>query len=698
MRAPIPSAVFAAAALASMGWPGHAGAQEVRQPVTMSVDGLFGAELLLPERYNPIVVTVENRTSRTFQGEVEVQVTHWQQAPERHVVPLDLPGGATRRVRVTVHVGDNGANIVAHYRAAGRRLAEAATSPTYNRAQDGIVILSDPPRLRGVLLDLSVEDEDPYSGVQAVTLPVGVVPGDATTGDPIVPEHAVGWAPVRLLVASAPMLARVPEADRPALVDWLRSGGRLLVFPRTDADLADPFVRQLAGRITIGPGSEEAHPLVPSAAERRSLHGDARFRPEPFGGSAPIGFGRVYVASYDGSAPPFVEAHETRSLIRSIVAEPAPWVRDHLRFPFGMRTEQSLDPYGYGQIGTFDVLRRALDPNESFRPALSFVAIILLLYVFLVGPVNFAFVGKRNQPTLALLTTPLAAIACLVLMLGVGYIGKGTTMRYRSVSMLELVEGDPVGPERRYAGLFLTRPADFDLPAPSRGMVRPVTGMGGDRSAWFDHGGAAPVLRGVRGRLWETVFVREDRIGELDGPVTFVREDTVITAVRNGSGQRLRGAIVLGITGDLYAVGDIGPGEERPVRGPAAMQLSSDEMFWGDSDPRLAEVGALMQLDEDELPLFQGIVAAAGRTLRSGETAILVAGVATDPARREAEVFSQERDLRFVRVVPYVQGGSVAHRPELDIRDDMFGPADHEDTELPPLDDPLNPPPAEEAP
>ena len=145
-------------------------------------------------------------------------------------------------------------------------------------------------------------------------------------------------------------------------------------------------------------------------------------------------------------------------------------------------------------------MRVALDPNESYKPGLAIAAVLLLLYVVLVGPVNFRFIGKRGTPTLALLTTPALAALGLVAMLGVGYIGKGVLMRYRRVEVSEAIEGERFAPSRRYTSLFLTRPVVFDLDAPARGALTMVPGGMGDVPPTTEHPGGATHLRDVRGR------------------------------------------------------------------------------------------------------------------------------------------------------------------------------------------------------
>jgi hypothetical protein len=323
--------------------------------------------------------------------------------------------------------------------------------------------------------------------------------------------------------------------------------------------------------------------------------------------------------------------------------------------PYGAQDDVTSDNW-YAAGPSFTQLRSALDPNEGYRPALGLVAIVLLLYVVVVGPVNFHFVGKTNRPTVALLTTPFAALACLAVMLGVGYIGKGTRMRYRRVEVVEVVEGDREGPSRRYAGLFLTRPADFDLQSPARGVVRTVRGAGGDSPPVVDHTGERPVLRDVRGRLWETVFVREDQIADLGGPVTFERDARRLVAVSNGTPHTLRGAVVIDSVGGVYPVGDVPSGGRAAITPVSRLTLQhgvGNQMFWGPEDPNLDAFAEIVGIrEEDEQDLLQGAMRVFGGTLVTPPMPTLFARIEVAGNERVAGLFGRESDHRFLRVVP----------------------------------------------
>src|SRR5690606_15700931 len=123
----------------------------------------------------------------------------------------------------------------------------------------------------------------------------------------------------------------------------------------------------------------------------------------------------------------------------------------------------------------------------------------------------------------------------MLVLLVVGYIGKGVSMRYRRFEVVELIEGQERAPARRYTGLYSTRPGSFGLPVTPRGEV--ALRIDGSRQVGptYVHEGDGVRLADFRAGLWETVFLREDRIVDLGGTIRFERDGRRLSAVVNDS-------------------------------------------------------------------------------------------------------------------------------------------------------------------
>ncbi|UJR79738.1 hypothetical protein [Sandaracinus amylolyticus] len=630
-------------------------AQQAPPPVEVRVEGVLGNEALIGDGYSTVAVTVRNLTRETFRGRLVVRTSQWNQPPDRHAVPLDLPPAEQRRVLITLFVNGSGTQIEARYEAGDALLGSASMSSAYAPSGRSLVVLADPSRLRATLLDLqaSVPDENPgYYGAatgseRAVQVPIGTITIDGTTGDPIVPDDVLGYSTVAVLAAQASMLTRLSDRELDAIRRWVHAGGHLVIFPRSEGDLATPLVRETFGAVRYS----ETRRLVPGDFAPGALPAleCARGATERFGCADRVGAGAVYVTAYDASAPPHVDRPEVRELLRSIAQRA---LRDPAttRFTLG-RGIDSLEQTWWDGRPSLARLRAALDPNEGYRPALGLVGIVLFLYVIVVGPLNFRFVLQRNRPTLALVSTPILAIGCATVMLVVGYLGKGVTMRYRRVEIVEAVEGDTLAPTRAYAGYFLTAPSTVEIATREGGRTMRLASGGGDDGLVYDHAGERPRLTSLRGGLWETIFLRDDRVIDLGAPIRFAYEGDRLVSITNESQRPLRSAFIVDES-RVYAIGDVEAGATRPIPASAATVLSSGWGFDEEENPTPRDIARQLGLEEDDARYVRGVLRLIGGPSPSPSEPLLWARLDPEPSVESEPTFGAETDLRFVLLHP----------------------------------------------
>ncbi len=648
-----------------LGLPTAAAAQGAGHRAQVNVQPLFGDGTLLAEGWSTVLIDVENLTRADQRGELHLTVQSYRGIAMRAEMPFDVPARQTRRATVPVFGSDSASAIRAEFRRAdGRVLGAGQVSTDYSSAQRSVVVFGDPPRLRGALLDLDLQD---LAANRQVRYPVGAVRFDPATRDPQLPESVGMWSTVRLLVASADVLERVSAPQRAAIEDWLRTGGQLLVFPRSEIDLRRPWLLALAGPIDTDGEPPEPSQMVPAGGTRFALACSRGQRPEAFGCSRAYGVGRVYVAGYDGSSPAALESGSARSLVAALLAAPA--ARTALDFGRGAE--------GLGlqsDNGSLGAMRAVLDPNEGFRPALLLVSLVLFFYVVLIGPVNFAFVQRRNQPTLALVTTPLVATSCVLVLVAVGYIGKGVTMRYRRIELVESVEGQSRAPARRYTSLFSTRPGGFELPGQAPGtLTRRIGGDFGHSPSHRIEGGETRLVD-FRAGLWETTFIREDRMVELGGEIRFERDGQILAAVVNESDLSLSGAVLIDTTGEVYRIGDV------PAGGRAEIPRLSEASVNVDGARTMATLTGADD-DPDETDRVSALIRLLGDRFVPTVAPVLYARAPASEA--PIGIFSAELDQRWVRIRPLFNGPPVPPAPPLEM--DPYAME-----EVPPLD--LEPP------
>jgi hypothetical protein len=483
----------------------------------------------------------------------------WRERGIPQRLHVDLGAREARTIPLVMLLPTSTERFVLTYRAAG--LAEQRHEvPFAGRNDVAAVVLADPPRMRGQLFSMVAASG---SSSSARPLSLAEVAFSPESGDPLVPDQAAGWAPYPIVFATVSDAERLEGAARRAFVGHVQAGARVVLVPRRPEDCASPIVRELMGAVRCDPWVDGDSPSSPAVADgsaspaspawvgvlRMRAQGDALTLEEPFGVSRPLGFGTVFLLGWDANAAD-ASVPATEQVMRAVVLHLARQVRPH---------------HALGSVpNDVAALRTALDPNESFRPALGGVAILLLLYVFAVGPINFHLVAKRGRPTLALLTTPLIALACLLLLASGAYLSKGVWMRYRSIDVLELASGEVRGVRTRYLGYYLTRPHTFDVTPRDGVRVSLLEGGGGRGPVALPRAGGLS-LADVRGGLWETVVTQEQSLADTQEAVRVVvqHDNAALVTVVNHGTLPLRGAVYVSQVGEAFALGDIPPGESR---------------------------------------------------------------------------------------------------------------------------------------
>jgi hypothetical protein len=588
--------------------------QSVQAPVELRLDGLFGPDVSAADSYTPLVVRATNRTQSTLQGEVVVTVRGWDSTLAVHRLHLDLPPGEMRQALFSVPSFNGGTMFHAEY-VAGSVLASVDTTMSGN-AMNSIVLLDDPPRLRGALAGLEAPDQ--YGTPRPI--PIGQVSTDPRSGDLLLPREAAGWSPVAVVIATVPALGRAGETELRALETWLEAGGHLLLIPIGDSDLAHPFVRRVVGTLERSASTGQLACSAPSHVD-------------PVGCRAALGFGTVWISSVDFTEPARLVDPNTRDGIRELV--------DRATFEPRRQLIRSFR--------TPPATVAGLDPNQGYRPALLFVGLVFFVYVVLVGPVNFTWVQRRKQPTLALISTPILAFLCALLVFVIGYLGKGVIMRYRRIEFVEAHEGSPRGMMVRNTGFFYTRPASATLTL-DEGIVG-LRYNANVTSGPVNEGGTRERLEGMRAGLWETAFVREEGVRDMGGGVHFELDGNRIARLRNESPFTLHNAFMTDVLGNLYPIGEVAPGASAEVPTSARSYISPGSSL-GSSEYDAATLAFLGMLGFNSQAIGPVSSLPSTNEIVSFEVPMFYARL--DPAAPPdiSPAFERDLDLRLLRIVP----------------------------------------------
>lgn len=627
------------------------------QKVDLTVQGLYHVDLVgsasLRERaFNPVVITAKNQTARPLRGNVVIEVTTYGMPPTRHEVPLDLPPGETREAQITLFIPDRVVNLSSNYEAASFS-TRPADLPCAAARFDLIALLI--PQSSGLRSSVhALTDELPNE------TEISVIPLDPTSGDPVLPRRSVGWGPVTLLVTNVALMDRADEAEREAFALWIRAGGQALILIDNEDDLRRPWLASMVGTMELvgTMGDDVFEPI---------LRGGERMLSEFFGSSTQVGLGRIYLSP--GTLTP---SRQLSEMIRSIVYD----IRERWVTDFGLSYRQQYR----GLETDLEGIAFILDPNQSYRLAILAVALVLLFYVVLVGPVNFIVVRRLRRPTLALVTTPILALVALVSIGMVGAAQKGVRLRARSIEIDKLSEGEPLGTSRTYTGLFHGRPVEFDLEWSASGSMRVARTQGGESIDAVEYGGGNPIYRGVSGSFWSTIFVVEEDFIDAGGAVSFERDGDDIVAVTNDTELPILGSLL--ISDDVMEarrVGPIDPGQRVEVAERSVTSgMPPPHMLMG--PPSLNPTR-----DEETVALLLGLSGEQERRLIRG---LLRSGLGRTPDLRPVEprhdtqrewfylarlqplsrgviagLFEPDLDLRFL----WVRGATTVHIPRRDL-------------------------------
>ena len=603
-----PSASAAVSASASGSAAPHPGAP----PLGIHVQPIFGSEAAVGFGWQDFVVTIENPTPTQQKGTVELRShmstyidrdSFVAKAPfvvlASKVVSVRLPMRARNDQvpTLTLRVTDD----------RGTEIAAMPVTPNMN-VQPTLVDIDNPSRLaiplRGWPATTTYSLTPSYTyytyapaPTAAMNIAVASPHFDATTGDPVLPTRAASYSGITAVLVHSDLLARLEPEPKEALLDWVAGGGTLAIVVSRPEDLHGPEITKLAGTgIASGPVNPALEKImavpkpVPAGGgtgtgtgfggirwDTDDDEGGFRFiRTSPlvapptggpgpqvlpklvgfvggslfnssFGSTASYGRGQVHLLAFDPTESPMVDDVWVQSRMVDMMNKA--WDRRaSVVFPAGANPRNATYAYYGGGPGKTDDVRRALDPNENFRPALGFAAILLVLYSIFVGPVNFLRAKNRGKPLRPLLLAPIFSAAAFGAIVLVGLGVKGWRGRTRHLAFAETGSGAARASITRFRGFYTSETRALSITASDRTSVLDVLSsdsiMDDKASVRVDRDGFS--LENITSLPWQTLVVRENGFIDLKGGVTITTTpgSPAVTEVKNDTGTTLLDALV----------------------------------------------------------------------------------------------------------------------------------------------------------
>jgi hypothetical protein len=520
-----------------------------QSPITLDVHVGYEGAYRLGEWF-PVSVSIGN-DGPDLRGVLEWSFTG-QSGEQVFRQAIDLPRGSRKRVTLDVFARE-------FARTGQLRLLDGenplvSQDVSLDSADEGVFlagVLSSDPAMLNSLNSLQIAG---FSSTLVRHL-------DATE----LPEHTALLRGLNALFLHDIDSTTLSPAQRDALSLWVSLGGQLFVSggvggQKVAAGLADLLPVQVGGALAQG----DLTPLAGLAGAGALPNPAAALSPaQPRAGAEqlPLGSGLLFRWRY-GSGLVTFSAFDFASL-RGWVSEGTLWGKLLARQPI-------LAP-GYGaRLSQTSLLERGVLRLPSLNlPATGVVLAFLLLYVLVIGPINYLALRRLRRLEWAWLSVPLVVLvfSCGLYAVGAGL--RGGQSQLSQAAIVQGAEGQPRAFATGFIGLFSPRRASYTVGFPAQTLVGGSPGRF-TQSDQFDavvaDDSGARSIRVLADVVSVTTFVAEQMV---DLPVAVQSSLTSDAAgvrgeVRNTGAGALEDVLI--VRGDSFArLGGLAPGASQQV-------------------------------------------------------------------------------------------------------------------------------------
>jgi hypothetical protein len=446
---------FVAAALTLLAAPAATPAATNPLSITVKV-GYSG--FVKSQQWMPVTIDVTNNGA-DVDGTLEVTggLASGQGQPLEAVIyqtHVSLPAGATKHFKTYLVEDQAPSTVSARIVVNGRELA-TADSQTNNAASVLIGVLSD----QGTAMDSF-----------AAVHPGGITANVVHLALQDIGDSAILLRAFDLLVIDDFATDTLTTAQRGAITDYVKNGGELLLgtgasWRKTLAGVSPEILPMQITGTTILSQAPAIGTLPPVEVATGPLNQGAHAW--LLGGNRPVlaerstGGGLVTLATFDWNQDPVASWSGANALLRQIL----------VRTVFASASPQNYTNFGgpFGASGTSisqrsTVLSQALGNLPALDlPSLVLIGVLVLVYVLLVGPVNYFALRALRRRALAWVTVPLIALIATAGAFGTGLFTKGRSAQTNQVSIIHLQPGWDRAYQETYTGLLTPTRGDYQV-------------------------------------------------------------------------------------------------------------------------------------------------------------------------------------------------------------------------------------------
>jgi hypothetical protein len=529
----------------------------VAQESQLSLTASAGFDRLYKESAAVPVYVVARNDGPPVEGEIRV-TTGGDGDGLRYTAPISLPTQSDKRVALYVHMPAFGRQLTVELVNNDQVIATTPVNPLNLVGPDDIlygVVSSNP----GALAYLeTIAGGRPGAAVAFLALED-------------LPDVSSGWNALDILVLDDIDTSRLTTAQLAGLQAWVESGGQLVVTggpggPQTAAGVADLLPVGVIGTETLtdlqalsefgGSPFISQGPYVIASSTIRDGEILLQEDDHPLLARRQVGLGNVYFLALDPKLVPMAGwpgVEQVWGSIASQIPSPPPWGSG---FQDGYTATQAVSTI----------------PGLSL-PSVIQLSLFLLIYIAVIGPVNFFILKRLNRRELAWLTIPLLVLLFSALTLFTSFRTRGN-----SATLVQMAAAyGSIRAERLSTqtaiGLYSPRRNQYNLGLPYNSTAFPLTQefgslQGSGNLEAIDRAGDL-TLQAIRTDTGEiATFLADAHLPrpEINAEAELADEGrTVVVTIRNEDQAIFEDAVLI-YGENQIALGDLPPGETRTQR------------------------------------------------------------------------------------------------------------------------------------
>ncbi len=534
-------------------------AQQTTPGITLTAEAGFDG-YYKQNNWIPVYVNVANSGAPPIEGEVRVIVN--PTSPTDRLVynaPLSLPTQSDKQVTLYVRIPTFASDLnVELVDGNGRVLSETTTGTINQLSSDGLLygVITPEPGEFGFLENVDGGRAD--TAVAFLDLNQ-------------LPEYPAGWNALDILVIHDSDTGQLSVAQQDSLAKWVDTGGQLVLtgganWQKTTAVFPDQLPVAISGSESIddlpalsqriGIPFRDAGPYVITTSSLQS--GELLFHEDglPILARQMLGRGSLYFLALDPVLAPLLDWDGSEQMWAQIANQVPP-----------------VTMWGRGAQNSYSASGAISTLNAQNLPAIWQIALLMLFYIIIIGPVNYIILKRRGQTERAWLTIPLIVLLFSGIAYLVGYQLRGTDAILNQMDVVYSHIDSEYGRINSLVGLYSPKRTNYDLIFKGSALARPfdanfnneLTGGGNIEAVSY---GQDVTIKNVRIDVSDiATFAADNTLPaiQLSGEGALTVTDGSIHAdisVQNQSDVFLENATLL-IGNEIFALGDMPPGETQ---------------------------------------------------------------------------------------------------------------------------------------